>query len=137
MMTRDFAARTRERIAEARAALSRLRELNKETLKQLAKIDKQHVADRSRLYDRLGELADDMISKLPEEASEADSERAYVLQTQINDLAADVEEISIAGSALEDLNSMLDEAVRDAYASLKQSEADLSKMERLGTKLGI
>ena len=136
-MTRDFAQRTRERIAETRAALSRLREVNKETLKQLAKIDKQHVADRSRLYDRLSELAEDMINKLPEEASEADSERAYALQEQINDLATDVEEISLAGSAREDLNSLLDEAIRDAYTSLKQSEADLSKAERLGTKLGI
>ena len=137
MMTRDFSQRTRERIAETRAALSRLREVNKEMLKQLAKIDKQHVADRSRLYDQLGELAEDMIEKLPEEASDSDSERAYALQEQINDLADVVEEIAIAGSTLEDLNSMLDEAVRDAYASLKQSEADLSKMERLGTKLGI
>ena len=136
-MTRDFAQRTRERIAETRAALSRLREVNKKTLKQLAKIDKQHVADRSRLYDRLSELAEDMINKLPEEASEADSERAYALQEQINDLATDVEEISLAGSAREDLNSLLDEAIRDAYTSLKQSEADLSKAERLGTKLGI
>ena len=136
-MTSDFAERSRARITETRAVIAKLRDASKEAIRLLAKIDKQHVADRSRLYDQLGELAEDMIEKLPEEASDADSERAYALQEQINDLAADVEEIGIAGSTLEDLNSMLDEAIRDAYASLKQSEADLSKMERLGAKLGI
>lgn len=136
-MTLDFAARSRARVAEIRAALTKLRELSRETRKQLAKIDKQHVADRSRVYDRIGRLAEDLVDKLPEDASDTDSDRAYALQEQINDLASDVEEISLASSAVEDVDGMLGDALREAYASLKESEVQLAKVERLGTTLGI
>ena len=134
MMTRDFARRTRERIAETRAALTRLRELSRETVKQLAKLDKQHAADRDRVYAKLGELADDVVDKLPEEAAN-NSDRAYALQEQINDLAAEVEEISLAST--EDLGGMIGDTVSEAYASLKDAEVQLSKIERLATKLGV
>lgn len=136
MLTQDFAQRTRGRLVEIRAALTKLREANRETIKLLTKLDKLHVADRTRLYERLGELAEDVVDKLPEEASDADFEHAYVIQEQINDLAAEIEEVSIAGTAVEDLGDD-DETVREAYASLKESEAQLAKMERLGAKLSL
>lgn len=133
MMTRDFAQRTRTRVAEARAVLTRLRE----TLRQLAKIDKQHAADRTRLYDKLGEIADDVVEKLPEEATEFDVDRAYTIQEEINGLASEVDEVSLAGSAIEDLNAQLGDAIKDIYESLKVAEIQLAKVDRLGTKLGV
>jgi hypothetical protein len=137
MITRDFAERTRLRIAETRAIIAKLRETNREAIKQLTKIDKQHDADRTKVYDRLGQLADDVVEKLPEEATDADSERAYALQEQINDVAADVEEVSLAGSTLEDLSGLLKDAFDDLYTSLKSAETQIVKVERAGTKLGI
>ena len=137
MLTRDFAERTRTRFAETRAAIARFREASKEAIRQVAKIDKQHVADRGRVYDRLGQLADDVVDKLPEEASEADAERAHAIQEQINDLSSDVDEISLAGSAVEDLGGMLGDTINEIYARLKEAESQLAKVERLGAKLGI
>lgn len=137
MMTRDFADRTRARVAEARTALTKLREVSKETIRQLDKLDKQHVTDRGRVYDRLGALADDVVDKLPEEATDGDSDRAYALQEQINDLAADVEEISFAASATEDLGGLVGDTINEAYASLRETEAKLAKVERLAAKLGL
>ena len=137
MLTRDFAERTRTRFAETRAAIARFREAIKEAIRQVAKIDKQHVADRGRVYDRLGQLADDVVDKLPEEASEADAERAHAIQEQINDLSSDVDEISLAGSAVEDLGGMLGDTINEIYARLKEAESQLAKVERLGAKLGI
>lgn len=136
-MTRSFSERTRARIAEARAALAKLRETSKETIRQLAKLDKQHAADRDRLYEKLGEIANDVVDKLPEEATDSDSDRAYVIQAQVNDLAADVEEISLAASTIEDLGDMIRDAVDEAYASLKETEARLAKVEWIAAKLGI
>lgn len=136
MIIRDFAERTRARITEVRAVLAALRETQKNAIKQLAKIDKQHIADRTRVYDRLGQLADDVVAKLPEEAADADSDRAYAIQEQINDLSADVDEISLAGSSTDDLNALGD-MINEIYASLKETETQLAKVERLGTKIGI
>jgi hypothetical protein len=65
MITRDFAERTRARIIETRAVIAKLHEANKEAVRQLMKIDKQHATDRTRIYDRLGQLADDVVEKLP------------------------------------------------------------------------
>ena len=137
MMTRDFTERTRARIAETRAAIAKLREASKDVIRQVTKIDKQHTADRTRVYDRLGQLADDVVDKLPEEASDADADRARAIQDQINDLAADVEEIFLAGSAVEDLGGMLGDTINEIYTSLKEAEAQLTKVERLGATLGI
>jgi hypothetical protein len=135
-MTSDFAQRTRARVAEARAALTKLREVGKETVRHLTKIDKQHASDRDRLSSKLGELADDVIDKLPEAAA-SDLDRARALQEQINDLAGDVEEISFGGGALEDLGGYLHDTINETYASFKAVEVQLSTMERLATKLGI
>ena len=137
MMTRDFAERTRTRFAETRAVIARLREASKEAIRQVAKIDKQHAADRGRIYDRLGRLVDDVVDKLPEEASETDVESAHAIQEQINDLSADVDEISLAGSTIEDLGGMLGDAIDEIYTHLKAAESQLTKVDRLGAKLGI
>ena len=137
MMTRDFAERTRARIAETRAVIAKLRELGKEAIRQVEKIDKQHVADRTRIYDRLGQLADDVVDKLPEEASEADTERAHAIQEQLNDLSSAVDEIALAGSTVEDLSGMLSETINEICAHLKEAESELAKVERVGAKLGI
>lgn len=137
MMIRDFAERTRARIAETRAVVTKLREANKDAVRQLTKIDKQHVADRTRVYDRLGQLADDVVGKLPEEASDADTEHAYAIQEQINDLSSDVDEVSLAGSSIEDLGGMLGDTINEIYAHLKEAETQLAKVERVGTKIGI
>lgn len=137
MLTNDFAGRTRARIAEARAALSKLRETSKEVTKQLARIDKQHSVDRARVYDRLGQLADDVVEKLPEEAADADVDRAHVIQEQIYDVTASVEEVSLAGSAVEDLPGALGEAISEIYDGLKEAETQVSKVERLGAKIGV
>lgn len=136
MMTKDFADRTRARIIEARTALTHLRDVGKDAIRQLAKLDKQHQADRDRLYEKLGELGEDVVDKLPEEAADSDVERAYALQEEINDLSAEVEDVSFAGYSLEDLDSLFD-AVAEVYKRLKAAEVQLSKMERLGAKLGV
>lgn len=137
MLTQDFAQRTRVRIAEARAALTKLRDVGKETVRQLTRIDKQHTADRTRFYEALGKLADGVFDVLPDEEGEVSPEweRASALQDRVNDLAADVDEVSII-SDVETLGSVLDE-ITGFYARLKEAEAQLSKVERLGTKLGI
>ncbi len=137
MITRDFAERTRLRITEMRAIIAKLRETNKEAIRQLTKIDKQHDADRTKVYDRLGQLAEDVTDKLPEEAADADVDRAYALQEQVNDVAADVEETSLAGSYLEDLPGQLKDAFDEIYGSLKSAEAQITKVERAGAKLSI
>ena len=137
MMTKDFATRTRARVSEARVALTRLRDVGRETIKQLAKIDKQHLTDRGRLYDKLGQLADDVVDKLPEEAADPDLDRAFALQEQINDLASEVDEVALAGSSVEDLGALFGDAVNEIYKSLKESEAQLAKVERIGAKIGV
>jgi methyl-accepting chemotaxis protein len=137
MLTDDFAERARSRVAEARAALARLREAIKEGTKQLAKIDKQHTSDRARVYDRLGQLADDVVEKLPEEATDADVDRAHVIQKQIHDVASSVEEVSLAGNEVEDLAGVLGDAISEIYARLKEAETQISEVERLGTKIGV
>lgn len=133
MLTEDFAGRTRIRVAEVRAALSKLREMSK----QLAKINKHHTTDLVRTYDRLGQLADDVVEKLPAEATDADSDRAHTIQEQIYDLAADVEEISLAGSEVEDLAGAIDDAIDEIYRRLKATETKLGEVVRLGAKIGI
>lgn len=125
----------RARVTEARAALTKLRDVGKETVRQLTRIDKQHTADRTRFYETLGKLADDVTGKLPENVEDSDWERANALQDEVNDLAADVDEVSIIGD-VETLGSVFDE-ITGFYARLKEAEAQLSKVERLGAKLGI
>jgi len=120
-----------------RAVIAKLRDVSKDAIRQVTKIDKQHTADRGRVYDRLGQLADDVVEKLPEEASEPDVERAHAIQAQINDLSAEVEEIALAGSTIEDLGGMLGDTINEIYAHLKEAESQLAKAERLGAKLGI
>ena len=117
--------------------IARLHEASKEAIRQVAKIDKQHVADQGRVYDRLGQIAEDVVDKLPEAAADADSDRARVLQDQVNDLAADVDEVSLVGSSVEDLGGMLSDTIKEIYMSLKEAESQLSKVERLGAKLSI
>lgn len=137
MLTDDFAGRTRVRIASARAALAKLRNASKVAIRQLAKINKQHAADLGRVYDALGQLADDVVEKLPEEAADADVDRAHAIQEQINDLAAAVEEISLAGGEVTDLASSIDTAIGEIYARLKEAEAQLGQVTRLGAKIGV
>ena len=137
MITRDFSERTRARLAETRAVVAKLRELSKGVILRVEKINKQHVAERTRVYDRLGQLADDVVDKLPEEATKADADRAYVIQGQINDLASDVDEVSLAGTALEDLSNVLTDLTKEIYEHLKEAEVQLSKVERVGLKIGI
>ena len=137
MLTEDFARRTKERIAEIHATLTRFRELSRRAVKQLTKLNKQQIADRDRIYAKLGALADDVVNKLPEEATALDSDRAYELQEQINDLAADVEEISLAERSTEDLADLISSGLDDAHASLRETAAQLSKIERLAAKIGI
>lgn len=137
MITRDFAERTRSRITKMRAVIAKLREAHKEAVRQLTKIDKQQVADRTRVYERLGQLADDVVDKLPEEATDSDSDRAHTIQEQINDLSSDVDAVSLAGSSVEDLGGMLGDTINEIYAHLKETETQLAKVERVGTKLGI
>ena len=136
-MTRDFSQRTRERIAETRATLTKFRAQSGEAFKQIMKISKQQAADRTRLYEKIGALAEDIVDKLPEEATDDDAYQARSLQDQLNDLASEVDEIALSEDATQDLKSMLDEAIRETYDRLKETEIQLSKMERLGAKLRI
>lgn len=136
-MTQDFARRTRARIAATREAIAKLHEAGKETMRQAAKIDKQHATDRERVYDHLGQLADDVVDKLPAEASSTDADQARAIQDRINDLASNVEEVSLAGSAFEDLGGVLNDTIKGVYTALKEAESQLAKMELLGVKLGI
>jgi len=137
MITGDFVQKTRARIAEMRAVLGKLRDAHKEAVRQLSKIGKQHTSDRTRVYDRLGQLADDVVEKLPEETPEAAVDEAYALQEQINDLAGDLDEVSLASSSIEDLTGTLADTCNEIYASLKEAEAQLSKVERGAAKLGV
>jgi methyl-accepting chemotaxis protein len=137
MLTNDFAGRTRARIAEARRTLAKLHDASKVAIKQLAKINKQHATDLGRVYDTLGQLADDVVEKLPEEAADADVDRAHAIQEQINDLAAAVEEISLAGGEVTDLASTINAAIGEIYARLREAEAQLGQVTRLGAKIGV
>lgn len=137
MLIRDFVERTRARVVETRAVVVKLRELGKEAIRQVEKIDKQHNADRARVYDRLGQLAEDIVDKLPEGATIADSDRAHAIQEQINELSSDVDEVSLAGSSVEDLGAILGDAIKEIYALLKEAEIQLAKVDRLGTKIGV
>ena len=136
-MTSDFAERARARVAETRAVITKLRDTSKEAIRQLAKIDKQHVADRVRVSERIGQLADDVVDKLPEDADDAAFDRAYVIQEQVNDLASDFDEVSLASSTVEDLEGTLNDTIKEIYAALKETESQIAKVERVGTKLGI
>lgn len=136
-ITSDFAERSRARIAETRSVITKLRDASKEAVRQLAKIDKQHVADRVRVSERVGQIADDVVDKLSEEADDTAFDRAYVIQEQVNDLASDLEEVSLASSSVEDLEGLLSDTIKEIYASLKETESQLAKVERVGTKLGI
>ena len=137
VITRDFAERTRARVAETRAALSRLKEVSRDAIKQLDKINKQHTADRTRVYEKMVQLGDDLVEKLPDDASDEDSDRAHALQEEVHALASEVEEVGGTASAVEDLESLLVDAVREAFAALKEAESQLTKVERLGAKLGV
>lgn len=136
-MTSDFAERSRARITETRLVITKLRDASKEALRQLAKIDKQHVADRGRVSERIGQLAEDVVHRLPEEADDAAFERAYVIQEQVNDLASDLDEVALASSTIEDLEGALSDTIKEIYAALKEAESQIAKVERVGTKLGI
>lgn len=136
-MTSDFAERARARITETRAVITKLRDASKEAIRQLAKIDKQHVADRVRVSERIGQLADDVVDKLPEGADDAAFDRAYVIQEQVNDLASDLDEVALASSTIEDLEGALSDTIKEIYAALKEAESQIAKVERVGTKLGI
>jgi hypothetical protein len=134
---KDFAERTQGRITETRAALVKLRKTSKDSIQQIAKIAKQHGVDRGRIYDRLGKLADDLVEKMPEEASDVDIERAYALQEPINELLADIEEISLLGMTGEDFETSVSEAISGIYNSLKEAERQLAKVQSLSRKLNI
>ena len=136
-MTSDFTERARARVAETRAVITKLRDTSKEAIRQLAKIDKQHVADRVRVSERIGQLADDVVDKLPEDADETAVDRAYVIQEQVNDLASDLDEVSLASSTVEDLEGTLSDTIKEIYAALKEAESQIAKVERVGIKLGI
>lgn len=135
-LTRDFATRTRARVVEVRAALAKLRDLGKETGKHLERLSRQQAADQERVASRIGALADDVVDKLPEEATDADRDHAYVLQEQINDLAGGLEEISLASDAVDDLRGLAD-TINDAYGALREAEAQLKRVEQMAGKLGI
>lgn len=136
-IVKDFAGRTRSRLAEARAVLNKLRAAHKEAVKQLAKINKPHTSDVDRVSERLGQLADDISVELPEAASDTDVDRAHVIQEQIHAVANDVEEVSLAGYMVEDFAEQLNEAINEFYAHLKEAETQLGKVERLSTKIGV
>jgi hypothetical protein len=133
MITEDFVQRTRGRIAEVRAVLSKLSDAHK----ALSKIAKQQDSDKLRVYDRLGQIAEDVVEKFPEEAPDAELEKAYVIQEQINDLAGDLDEISLASYQIEDLVGTLGDAIKEIYKSLKETEVQLGKADRVGAKLGV
>jgi gas vesicle protein len=137
VLTEAFEQKTRERVTEIRAALAKFRELAKDTVKQISKISKQHVAERTRLYDTLGELADDVLAKLPDDVPDGEYDRASKLQDQINDLAGDVEEISLLENAIDDLAAVTKDTVDEAYASLREVEAQIAKVARQAAKIGI
>lgn len=135
--TADFALRTRGRIAEMRAALTHLRDLGRSTSRQLAKLAKQQSADGTRLSDRLGVLADGATSDLPDNAPDAEFDRAFARGEQIGDVAGAVEEISLAGGAVDDLSAALGDAVGDVFAGLREAEAQVAALERAAAKLGL
>ena len=137
MLTDAFEQRTRERVVEIRAALAKFRELAKGTVKQIGKISKQHVAERTRLYDTLGELADDVVAKLPDDVPESEYDRASKLQDQINDLAGEVEEVTLLENAIEDLAAIAKDTIDEAYTSLREVETQIAKVGRHAAKLGI
>ena len=137
MLTDTFEQKTRERVTEIRAALAKFRELAKDTVKQISKISKQHVTERARLYDALGELADDVIAKLPDDVPDAEYDRASKLQDQINDLAGEVEEITLLENAIDDLAAVAKDTIDEAYASLREVETQIAKVGRHAAKLGI
>lgn len=134
MITNDFTQRTRTRIAEMRVTLAKLREAHKDASRQLTRVAKQHDADKTRVQERLGKLADDVV-ELPEEVPETELDNAYEVQEQVHKLAADVEELFLVNS-LEDLGDMLD-TISELYADLKKAETQLAKVESFGTKLGV
>jgi gas vesicle protein len=137
VLTDAFEQRTRQRVVEIREALAKFRELAKDTVRQISKISKQHVTERTRLYDTLGALADDVLTKLPGDVPDDEYDRASKLQDQINDLAGDVEEISLLENAIEDLVAIAKETVDEAYASLREAETQLAKVTRQAAKIGI
>lgn len=136
-LTKEFALRSRQRVAQARAMILKLRDTSKETFAQLKKLDKQYAADRARLGDQLGILADGVIGKLPEDATEADDQRALALEAQIADLQSAVEETSFGGF-FEDLERGIREMLNDdGLKSLKATDEQIAHLEKLGAKLGI
>lgn len=137
MLTDAFEQKTRERVVEIRAALAKFRELAKDTVKQIGKISKQHVTERARLYDTLSALADDVLGKLPDDAPDSEYDRARKLQDQINDLAGEVEEVALLENALEALTAVAKDTIDEAYASLREVEAQITKVGRHAAKLGI
>jgi len=138
MITEAFVQRTRARIAEARAVLTGFRVAHKEAVQQLTKIAGKQTSDTERLYDKLGDLAEDVVNKLPDEAEESDFEKAREIQEQINDLASEVEELSLGRSAIEDLGGDLaKDLVSQVFVKIKELETELSAMERRAAKLKI
>ena len=108
--TKEFAGRSKERAAEMRSLLTRLKASGSEIVGQLAKIEREHAADRRRTYDKLSLMADD--------------------DDALQDEAARVEEI---GGLLDvyDLGQGIADAIDDAYAVLKSATSSLASLSRL------
>lgn len=136
-MTGDFAKRARGRVADVRSIVSAFRSQSSETLRQVTKIQKAFAADRERLLEQLGSLANDVVEKLPGEATSADAAQARVLQAQIEDLAASIEDLAFAESALDDLRGAISDTLSEIYTALKATETHVAAVERGGTKIGI
>lgn len=137
MLIKDFAERTRARIAEAREIMTKLREARGAAIKLLVKLDKQHSSDRDRLSNTLSRFADDVYDPLPEEPSEAEFEHASKLQDRLLELAGEVDEVSLASSSIEELGQMLNDTLRETASRLKEAEQLLVKVERLGARLKV
>jgi len=138
MIATDFAKRTRARVAEARAALTKFHTAYKEATKQLAKIAKVHIPDKDHVYDKLGSLAEDVVDKLPEEAEEEDLDKAYALQEKVRKVADALEDIDIGANEIEELGSdATSDPIERVFESLKESEKNLAALERLAAKLKI
>jgi hypothetical protein len=135
-ITTDFAARSRARFSATRDLLLKLREANKTIGAELTKIAKQQMSDGRRVSEVLDKLAEDMTSKLPDTASDAEYSQASTFAETIRDIAGAAEEEVSLG--FDDMIVAIREIINDdGLKRLKESFDALTRFEKMAAPLRI
>lgn len=137
MLVKEYVQRERARVAATRTLITEFHKTVKSTFQQLAKINKQHTADKEHVVKQLTDLANAVVAKLSPEASDDDVDQASELQSEINDLAMELEDIALTDTDIESLGADLKSMIGDVEPGFKGVLPKLSALERAAAKVGV